>query len=85
MSIPVILGSFLVETYDIVKQPAVVADIGANGFVGIAVGVVLSAVFGFLAIKLMLKAIRKANYMWFSVYLLCLSLTCFWLNALGIF
>lgn len=85
MSIPVILGSFLVETYDIIKEPSVVADIGANGFVGIAFGVVLSAVFGFLAIKLMLKAIRKANYMWFSVYLLCLSLTCFWLNALGIF
>ena len=41
--------------------------------------------FGFLAIKLMLNAIRKANYMWFSIYLLGLSLTCFWLNALGIF
>ena len=28
----------------------------------------------------MLKIIRKANYMWFSVYLLCLSLTTFWLG-----
>ena len=52
---------------------------------GIAVGVVLSAAFGFLAIKLMLGVIRKANYMWFSVYLLCLSLGCFWLNALGLY
>ena len=41
--------------------------------------------FGFLAIKWMLKIIRKANYMWFSVYLLCLSLGCFWLNALGLY
>lgn len=48
-------------------------------------GVVLSAAFGFLAIKWMLKIIRKANYMWFSVYLLCLSLGCFWLNALGLY
>ena len=85
MSIPVILGSFAVETYDVIKQPELVAEIGTNGFIGIAVGVVLAAVFGFLAIKLMLNAIRKANYMWFSIYLLGLSLTCFWLNALGIF
>ncbi len=85
MSIPVILGSFAVEVYGVIKEPSAVADIGTNGFVGIAVGVVLAAVFGVLAIKLMLRVIRKANYMWFSVYLVCLSLTCFWLNALGIF
>ena len=85
MSIPVILGSFAVEVYGVVREPAAVAEIGTNGFIGIAVGVVLAAVFGFLAIKLMLRVIRKANYMWFSIYLVCLSLTCFWLNALGIF
>lgn len=85
MSIPVILGSFAVEVYGVVKEPAAVTGIGANGFIGMAVGVVLSAIFGFLAIKLMLRVIRKANYMWFSVYLVCISLTCFWLNALGIF
>lgn len=85
MSIPVILGSFAVEVYGVVREPAAVAEIGTNGFIGIAVGVVLAAVFGFLAIKLMLRVIRKANYMWFSIYLVCLSLICFWLNALGIF
>ena len=85
MSIPVILGSFAVEVYDIIKEPSAATQIGTNGFIGIAVGVVFAAVFGFLAIKLMLRVIRKANYMWFSVYLVCLSLTCFWLNALGIF
>ena len=85
MSIPVILGSFAVEVYDIIKEPSAATQIGTNGFIGIAVGVMFAAVFGFLAIKLMLRVIRKANYMWFSVYLVCLSLTCFWLNALGIF
>ena len=82
MSIPVILGSLAVEVKDIVETPAVVTGLGANGFIGIAVGVVLSAAFGFLAIKLMLGVIRKANYMWFSIYLVCLSLGCFWLDAL---
>lgn len=85
MSIPVILGSFAVEVVGVVREPSAVAQIGTNGFIGIAIGVGLAAVFGFLAIRLMLRAIRKANYIWFSVYLVCLSLTCFWLNALGIF
>ena len=85
MSIPVILGSFAVEVYDVAKTPAAITHIGANGFVGIAIGIVLSVVFGFLAIKLMLRVIRKANYIWFSVYLVCISLTCFWLDALAIF
>ena len=85
MSIPVILGSFAVEVYGLVKEPAAVEGIGTNGAVGIAIGVVLAAVFGFLAIKLMLRVIRKANYMWFSIYLVGVSLTCFWLSALGIF
>ena len=73
------------DTSTVGKPLTSVAQIGTNGFIGIAIGVVLAAVFGFLAIRLMLRAIRKANYIWFSVYLVCLSLTCFWLNALGIF
>ena len=90
MSIPVILGSFLVEVaggvVDVAQgQPSVFTGIGGPEIVGMIFGVVLSAVFGFLAIKWMLKIIRKANYMWFSVYLLCLSLGCFWLNALGLY
>ncbi len=54
---------------------------GWAGAVGILVGIVSSAVFGFLAIKLMLKVIGKANYKWFAVYLVLLSLTCVWLQA----
>ncbi len=85
MSIPVILGSFLVEIASGVKdvvtdQPSYFTAIGAPEIVGMIFGVVFSMIFGFLAIKWMLKIIRKANYMWFSVYLLCLSLTTFWLG-----
>lgn len=90
MSIPVILGSFVVEMASGVKdavtgQPSMFTQIAAPDIVGMIFGIVFSALFGFLAIKLMLKVISKANYMWFSVYLLCVSLTCFWLNALNLF
>ena len=90
MSIPVILGSFLVEIASGVKdvvtdQPSYFTAIAAPEIVGMVFGVVLSMVFGFIAIKWMMKIIQKANYMWFSVYLLCLSLGCFWLNALGLY
>lgn len=84
MSIPVILGSFAVEVFGIVREPSSVAGIGANGVIGMAVGVVLAAVFGFFAIKLMLRVIRKANYVWFSVYLTALSVVCFSLCAAGV-
>ena len=89
MSIPVILGSFLVEIASGVKDvatgtPSYFSEIGAPDIVGMLFGVVLSAVFGFLAIKWMLVIIRTANYMWFSVYLVCLSLGCFYLSYLGI-
>ena len=85
MSIPVILGSFLVEMAKGVKdaatgQPSVFTGIGAPEAVGMLFGIALSAAFGFLAIKWMLNVIRKANYMWFSVYLVCLSLVTFWLG-----
>ena len=84
MSIPVILGSFAVEVFGIVREPSSVAGVGANGVIGMAVGVVLAAVFGFFAIKLMLRVIRKANYVWFSVYLTALSVVCFSLCAAGV-
>ncbi len=86
MSIPVILGSLLVELKGVIfDEPEVVTQMGGAGIVGIIVGVVVSAVVGFLAIKFMLKVIGKANYKWFSVYLILLSLTCVWLDVINLF
>ncbi len=86
MSIPVILGSVLVELIGFIKAPEFAA--GANGglytAVGVVIGVLFSAVFGFLAIKLMMKVISKANYKWFALYLILLSATCIWLDVLGL-
>ncbi len=84
MSIPVILGSALVSSIDVVKDPTLVTSIGASGFVGIAVGVVFAAVSGFFAVKFMLRIIEKANYKWFSLYLAVLAVTCISLYAAGV-
>lgn len=85
MSIPVILGSLAVEAYHLIKPAdGVTVAIGTSGIVGMIVGVVFSAVAGFFAIKVMLKVISKGNYKWFALYLVILSFTCFWLNALGV-
>lgn len=85
MSIPVISGSLVVETFHLIKpDEGVTVAIGTSGIIGMVVGVVFSAVAGFFAIKIMLKVIGKGNYKWFAVYLVALSFACFWLNALGI-
>ena len=87
MSIPVILGSVVVELKDVVFGSAETAAVSMGGaeIVGMLFGVAAAAVFGFLAVKLMLKVIKKGDYKWFSLYLVLLSLTCIWLDVLQIF
>lgn len=85
MSIPVILGGFVLEMKDVIfPAEGSALAFGVNEIVGMIFGVVFAAVSGFFAIKVMLKVIGKGNYKWFSFYLVLLSLTCFWLNALQI-
>ncbi len=86
MSVPIILGSVAVSLKGVIfDEPELLAGFGAAGIIGVVVGVVCAAVSGFFAIKVMLKIIGKANYKWFSLYLVLLSLTCFWLNVLGMY
>lgn len=68
MSIPVILGSALVESLGVIKSGSF--DIGVLPLI---FGVFAAAVSGYVAIKLMLSVIKKANYKWFSLYLVLLS------------
>lgn len=86
MSIPVILGGFVVD----LAKGLVHGDIqqifssgGAEFAVAVALGFVISAAVGLFAIKLMLKIIKKANYKWFSLYLIVLAAICFILNFTG--
>ena len=78
MSIPVILGSFFVELIMGLKNHEIQNSFAAGGAelgVSVALGFIISAVAGFFAIKLMLKVIKKANYKWFSCYLVLIAIT----------
>ncbi len=82
MSIPVILGSFVVElgsglySGEIQDSFTNTADGGLTLGISIALGFIISAIAGLFAIKVMLKVIKKANYKWFSLYLILLAVTC---------
>ncbi len=80
MSIPVILGSFLVELAIKLYKGEIQSEFaGADGLtygLCIAIGFVVSALAGLFAIKIMLKIIKKSNYKWFSLYLVLLAVTC---------
>lgn len=79
MSIPVILGSFVVSLAKGLYKGEIQADFAANGSLYgwcIALGFIVSALSGLFAIKVMLKVIQKANYKWFSLYLVLLAIVC---------
>ena len=89
MSIPVILGGFVLELGKGIIDGSLKTDFAVNGSVtygfAIALGFVVAAVSGLFAIKVMLKAIKKANYKWFSVYLVLLAIVCIILQCTGNF
>ena len=69
MSIPIILGAAVISGYKCVKG-------GVNiEIMPLIFGVLSSAIMGYVAIKVMLKAIKKANYKWFSLYLVLLAVS----------
>ncbi len=71
MSLPIILAAVLLEGFDLVT--------GGGGFnvdiVPLLIGIFTAALTGYIAIKFMLRIIKKANYKWFSLYLILLSVT----------
>ena len=69
MSIPVILGAAVVSGYKVIKNGAVV-EVWPLVF-----GVLTAMVTGYIAIKVMLKLIKKANYKWFSLYLVIMAIS----------
>lgn len=71
MSIPIILGSALVETYQAIKG-GVIIDL-----LPMLTGMVVAFVSGYIAIKVVMKVVKKANFKWFGIYLIALSLVSF--------
>ncbi len=75
MSIPIVLGSAAVETYKVIRDGSYGVDVWC-----VIVGIATSFIFGYVAVTLVMKLIRKANFKWFGVYLTALSIaTFFWL------
>lgn len=69
MSIPTILGAVVMDGKDILTGE--IAE--ALPVVPMLVGVLVSMVFGFIAIRFMLTAVRKSGMRWFAVYTFCLG------------
>lgn len=67
LSIPIIFASMI---YELIKTPIQTISIG---ILPIIFGFIFSAVFGYLAIKFMIKLVQNKSYKYFSIYLIILS------------
>jgi undecaprenyl-diphosphatase len=68
MSIPIILGAALVQGLDVIKTGAEIQ------ILPLVFGMATAMITGYIAIKAMLKVIKKANYKWFSLYLVIMAI-----------
>ena len=70
MSIPIIGGAALVEIYkQFIKGPG----LPQGDMAAVLLGMAAAGISGYLAIRFMLKIIKKANYKWFSLYLIVIA------------
>lgn len=73
MSIPIILGSLLLSVLDVAKAGAIAQ---VNWF-SVFIGAASAFASGYFAVRVMLELISKANFKWFSVYLVGVSILSF--------
>lgn len=69
MSIPVILGGFILETYQMISD-------GSAGieWLPVAVGMLAAGISGYFAIKLFIRTVMKGNLKWFAYYAFAVGL-----------
>lgn len=70
MSIPIIVAALCMEAVGIIKE----GSLGTIDVLPLILGFVTAMVTGYIAIRFMLKIIQKANYKWFSLYLVLISI-----------
>ena len=70
MSVPIIVFAVLSEGYKSISEGAILS----SDIVPLILGLITSAVCGYIAIKTMLAIIKKANYKYFVVYLVLISI-----------
>ncbi len=87
LSIPIILGSFVVGIIKGIYNGELAdcfAQYGSGLGFSVAVSVMAAAIAGLFAIKIMIKCISSAKYTPFIIYLCMLSVTCAGLTVAGI-
>jgi undecaprenyl-diphosphatase len=68
LSIPVIAGATLLATCKLI------ADGTTIGYLQIVIGIAISAIAGYVAIKLLLRIMEKGKFSWFSLYCLVIGI-----------
>jgi undecaprenyl-diphosphatase len=68
LSVPVIAGASLLEGYKLFKYGNTI------GITPLVVGIAVSAIAGYFAIKLLLKIMEKGKFSWFSFYCLTIGI-----------
>ena len=79
MSVPIIIAAAALEGFTCIKEGA-----GDISVLPLLLGILTAAVCGYIAISFMMKIIKKANYKWFSLYLILLSAATFITYAAGV-
>lgn len=69
MSIPVILGGFILETYQMLSDGT-----AGSGWLPIAVGMIAAGISGYFAIKLFIRTVMKGNLKYFAYYAFAVGL-----------
>ena len=70
MSIPIILSAVLIESVDVVQMGVPISI----DFLPLFFGVLSAMVSGYISISFMFSVIKKANYLWFGVYMVFISI-----------
>lgn len=69
MSVPIILAAVALECFKGIKNNS----FGSVEALPLLFGVVTAAITGYIAIKFMMRMIKKADYKWFSLYLVAIA------------
>ena len=69
MSIPVILGGFVLETYQMISDGSASVE-----WLPIAIGMIAAGISGYFAIKLFIRTVMKGNLKWFAFYAFAIGL-----------
>lgn len=80
ISLPAILGAVLLQSLDIIKDDTIVSTIG---LIPIMVGTIVAAIFGYIAIKWMLKILKTGSLKVFSIYVWIVGITVLIFQFLG--